>query len=76
MCVTVLPACMRVHHIRSVPVEIRSLRFPETGVTAPCGCWELNLDPLQEWQMFLTNEPTLNQLFSSPAPKIDFNFFR
>jgi hypothetical protein len=29
----------------------------------PCGCWELNLDPLEEQPVFLTTEPTLWPLF-------------
>jgi hypothetical protein len=31
---------------------------PQTGVTeAPCGCWELNLGPLEEQLMLFTAEP-------------------
>lgn len=26
---------------------------------SPCGCWELNLDPLEEQQVFLTTDPSL-----------------
>jgi hypothetical protein len=25
----------------------------------PCGCWELNLGPLEEQPVFLTSEPSL-----------------
>jgi hypothetical protein len=39
------------------------VRFPETGVTdncqLPCGCWELNLGPLEEQLVLLTAEPSL-----------------
>ena len=27
-------------------------------VNPPCGCWELNLDPLQEQQVLLIAEPS------------------
>lgn len=37
--------------------------FPETSVRDGCGpphgCWELNQGPLQEKQVFLTAEPSL-----------------
>lgn len=33
------------------------------GCEPPCGCWELNLDPLQEQLVFLTTEP-------SPIPDV------
>jgi hypothetical protein len=40
--------------------RVRSL---ETGVTdgcqVPCGCWELNLRPLEEQTVLLTGEPSL-----------------
>ena len=54
LCVCELFVCL-------VPVEaIRSLG---TGVTdsceQPCGCWELNLGPLEEQEMLLTTEPSL-----------------
>ena len=51
---SILPACMYVHY---VPVwyhqrSDEGLRSPGTAVThgcdLPCGCWELNLGPLQE----------------------------
>lgn len=32
------------------------------GCQLPCGCWELNLDLLQEQQVLFTTEPTLQQL--------------
>ena len=39
------------------------VRSPGTGVTdsceLPCGCWELNLGPLQEQHVLLTTEPLL-----------------
>lgn len=44
---------------------------PETRVSDGCefssGCWELNLDPLQEQQMLLTPE---SHLSSSPPPTL------
>lgn len=39
------------------------VRFPGTGVTDDCeplgGFWDLNLGPLQEQNVLLTNEPSL-----------------
>jgi hypothetical protein len=29
------------------------------GCEPPCGCWELNLGPLEEQTVFLTTEPSL-----------------
>ena len=57
MCVSVLPACMHVHHMHLVPVK-EGARLPGTGVTygceLPCGHWELNWSPLQEQEVRLT----------------------
>jgi hypothetical protein len=40
-----------------------SVGAPETGVTKscdlPCGCWELNLGPLEELPVLSTTEPSL-----------------
>ena len=40
-----------------------SVRSSGTGVTnsceLTCGCWQLNLDPLEEQPVFLTTEPSL-----------------
>lgn len=63
MCMSVLTACMSVHSgyawYPGGPEE--GIRSPETGIAdngkQPGGCWELNLDPLQEQQLFLTSEP-------------------
>ena len=39
------------------------VRFPATEVTdrceLPCGCWELNLGPLEEQSVLLNTEPSL-----------------
>jgi hypothetical protein len=52
MCVGILPACL-----------CKGSRSSGTGVTdcceLPCGCWELNLDPLEEQPLPLTTEPSL-----------------
>lgn len=29
---------------------------------SPCGCWKPNLDPLEEWQVLLTTDPSLYAL--------------
>ena len=55
MCISVLPACV-------------SVRFPGTRITDSCellcGCWELNLGPLEEQPVLLTAEPSLSVLDS------------
>ena len=63
---SVLPACMSVSHIRACPVPSEASeghQIPGTGVIdgceTPCGCWELNLGPLQEQPVLLTAEPSL-----------------
>ena len=30
------------------------------GCEAPCGCWEMNAEPLEEQTVLLTAEPSLN----------------
>jgi len=44
----------------------KGVRSPGTGVTdrceLPCGCWELNLGPLEEQLVFLTPEPSLQPI--------------
>ena len=65
MYMSVLPVCMSVHHVMClVPEEVRqSVSFSKTRVTDGwellCGCWEPNLVPLEEQQVFLPAEPTL-----------------
>ena len=48
---SVLPLFVSVHHMQSVPEDVRS---PGAGVTQdcelPCEGWELNLGPLEEHQ--------------------------
>lgn len=31
----------------------------QTVMSCPCGCWDSNLGPLEEWPMLLTTEPSL-----------------
>lgn len=62
--VCVLSAGMYVHHIYAVPTEGgQGVRYSVTGVTGcsepSCGCWDLNLGPLQEQSVILTSEPSL-----------------
>jgi hypothetical protein len=44
-------------------VRRRRHQIPETGIIEDCEppfeCWELNLVPLQEQQVLLTDEPSL-----------------
>ena len=53
VCVCVLPACIL--HTMCMPGA-------HAEDEPPCGCWELNLGPLQEQQMLLTAELTLQPL--------------
>jgi hypothetical protein len=59
------PACLTMHHVHAVPMEVRrgSKIPPRTGVfkgcELPCGCWESNLSPLEEQPVFLPTEPSL-----------------
>jgi hypothetical protein len=39
--------CKWLSDLHTLTVAEESARFPGTG-THSCGCWELNLDPLQE----------------------------
>lgn len=60
-----LPLCMCVHLCVSlVPAEangeVKSLRTRVTeSCELLCGCWEWNLEPLQEQQMHLITEPSI-----------------
>ena len=59
MCVCVPHACL-------VPIGIRKYQSPGAGVTdgyeSPCECWELNPGSLQEEQMFLVIDPSLQPI--------------
>ena len=42
----------------------RSADLITDGCEPPCGCWELNLGPLEEQSVLLTSEPSLHlQMF-------------
>ena len=61
---SILPVCRSVCQMHAWyprrPEE--GVREPGTGLTGgcdlPCGCWELNMGPLEEQSVFLTNEPS------------------
>ena len=60
----VLPECVSVHYMQADPrrpeERVRSQGTRVTGgCELPCGCWELNLGPLEEQPVFLTSEPSL-----------------
>jgi hypothetical protein len=63
MCTGVLPARMSVYHLCNTLGSQKSVESSGTGVTdscePPCGCWELNPEPLEEQPVFLTTEPSL-----------------
>lgn len=62
MGMTVLPACMFVHHMhtRCPQKSKESIRYPGTGIAdgceLPCECWELTFSPLEEQLALLTVE--------------------
>lgn len=62
---SVWTACVSLHNGSAwCPGRLEEgIRSPETGVTdngeQPCGCWELNVDLLQEQQLFLTAAPSV-----------------
>jgi hypothetical protein len=62
---SVLPACVPLYHLYAWSVQRteEDIGSPGTGVTGGCeplfGCWESNLGPVQEKQVFLTTELTL-----------------
>ena len=63
-----LPPCMYVHRMHAWCLwkkeeAIKATRTGDTdGCEPPCGCWEMNLGPLQEPQVLLTAEPFLQPL--------------
>lgn len=66
--------CMHVRHACALCPQIpeEDVGFMRTGVTGscelPCGCWELYPGPLQELEMLLTDESSL-QLRISIFPR-------
>lgn len=46
MCMHVLPSWMSVHHMRTVPVQVRGFSRPGAADSSELsgGCWELTLD--------------------------------
>jgi hypothetical protein len=36
------------------------------GCESPCGCWELNLGPLEEHPMLPTSEPSISSALNIP----------
>jgi hypothetical protein len=59
-------ACVYAWDMLRYPNSRGGIRFPGTGVTDGCelsfGCWESNLDPLEEQPVPLTAEPSLHLL--------------
>ena len=60
MIMSVLPACMHMYMWYLQRIKDSAISRG-TGVTDDCellrGCWEMNLDPLQNHQVLLTTEP-------------------
>ena len=57
MCVCVLCACL----LRPEEAIVSSGTGIIVACELSCGCWELNLGPLQKWQVLLTVEPSVHQ---------------
>ena len=58
-------------HVRTPHVPVGSTRIEVTdGCEPTCGCWDLNPGPLQEQQVLLTTEPSLqsSKVFLSHSP--------
>lgn len=71
MCVNILPVCVYMHHIYAwcqwMPEKmLNPLGLEWCGCEPPCGCCELNRDPLQEQLVLLTPEPYLYALKKFP----------
>jgi hypothetical protein len=70
MCVDVLPACMSMYHLQWLELmeARRELESPGSevidGCEPLCGCWESNLDPLEEQRVLSTAECPLQPLLS------------
>lgn len=62
-----------------MPVLEEGVGFSRTGVIdgceLPCGGWELDLCPLQEQQVLLATEPSLQSQIHYSKCKILLNFF-
>lgn len=71
LCDWVICLCVHMHHMLAwCPLKPeKSIRSLETGVTKSCkpplGFWESNLSPLQEQQIFLATESSLQPTFYS-----------
>lgn len=76
MCMNILPECISMYHVRAwcpwKAEEGKGIRSPEIrvmdGHEPPCRYQNLNLDPLQEQQMLLNTESSLQ------PQKIYFNY--
>ena len=70
VCMSVLPAYTAVYCIHEYPGKLEEgVGFSGTGVTGSCelscGCWKPNTGLLQEQQVLLTPEPSLQLPFAS-----------
>jgi len=58
--------CIQCAHVCLVPREVRRGCRASWNITdssePPCGCWEPNVDPLQEQQALLAAEPSVQTL--------------
>lgn len=63
MCISILPSSMSVHHKGLRTTEVRRQHWilwnHSYSCEPPCGCWELNLSPLEEESVFLPTQPSL-----------------
>ena len=80
MCMSFLPACAHMHHLHTrchwrLDKDVRSsgIRIIDSCELS-CGCLELNLGPLQEQQLILSSEPTLQP--PPTPPPLTFYLFK
>lgn len=70
---SVLPACVSVHCVPGALGEQRSVSDPLelTGAIdsceLPCGCWEMNLCPLEEQSVLATADPSFQLYLKQPV---------
>ena len=65
MCMGVLPACNFVHHVCVHDTHGGQKRILDLLALELCGCWKLNLGPLEEQSALLTMDPVLHSCHQS-----------
>ena len=58
LCIGVFAECISVWYLYAMPIGPPGTKVTE-GYEGDCGCWELNLSPLEKQSVLLTAEPYL-----------------